>query len=137
VIRIESRPAEAFPAAGHPLPAVTMRDLLRAALRHRPDRIILGEVRGPEAFDLLQAWNSGHPGSLSTIHADSSRLALAKLASLALQTGPTVSRQVITLDVYRAVQIVVQLARVGCSRRVSEICDVSRSFTPELVAMGR
>jgi len=60
------------------LPAVTIRDLLRAALRHRPDRIILGEIRGGEAFDLLQLLNTGHSGSLSTVHATSARQALAR-----------------------------------------------------------
>ena len=69
------------------LPAVTIRDLVRAALRHRPDRIILGEVRGGEAFDLLQALNTGHSGTLSTIHANSAAQALNRLASCVLQSG--------------------------------------------------
>src|SRR5204862_6806594 len=63
------------------LPAVTIRDLLRATLRHRPDRILVGEVRGGEAFDLLQALNTGHAGSVSTIHANSAEQALARFSS--------------------------------------------------------
>ncbi len=69
------------------LPAVTIRDLLRATLRHRPDRIIVGEVRGGEAYDLLQALNTGHSGSLSTIHANSAAQALTRFASCVLQSG--------------------------------------------------
>ncbi len=69
------------------LPAVTIRELLRATLRHRPDRIIVGEVRGGEAFDLLQELNTGHAGSLSTIHANSAEQALARLASCVVQSG--------------------------------------------------
>ena len=123
VIRFESRVAEAFESADQPRPAVTMRDLLRATLRHRPDRIIVGEVRGAEAYDLLQAWNTGHPGSLSTIHADSAQLGLVKLASLALQTSPNLSASSIERDVTTAVQVVVHLERCGRRRRVAEIYE--------------
>ena len=69
------------------LPAVTIRDLVRATLRHRPDRIILGEVRGGEAFDLLQALNTGHSGTLSTIHANSASQALSRFTSCVLESG--------------------------------------------------
>ena len=69
------------------LPAVTIRDLLRATLRHRPDRIIVGEVRGGEAFDLLQALNTGHSGTLSTIHANCAEQALARFSSCVVQSG--------------------------------------------------
>src|SRR5881392_809064 len=68
-------------------PAVTIRDLLKASLRHRPDRIILGEIRGGEAFDLLQLLNTGHSGSLSTVHATSARQGLARFTSCVLQSG--------------------------------------------------
>lgn len=137
VIRFESRPAEAFDVADHPRPAVTMRDLLRATLRHRPDRIILGEVRGPEAYDLLQAWNTGHPGSLSTIHADSARRGLVKLASLALQAGPNVSPVAIEREVASAVQAVVHLERRGPRRHVAEIYEVPPRVAAESVAESR
>ena len=79
LVRFEARRAQ------KDLPAVTIRDLLKATLRHRPDRIILGEVRGEEAFDLLQALNTGHSGSLSTIHANNARQALARFSSCVLQ----------------------------------------------------
>src|SRR5262249_2053854 len=81
IVRVESRPTQ------RELPAVTIRDLLRATLRHRPDRIIVGEVRGGEAYDLLQALNTGHAGTLSTIHANSAPQALNRLASCVLQAG--------------------------------------------------
>jgi pilus assembly protein CpaF len=81
VVRFEARRGQTN------LPAVTIRDLLRAALRHRPDRIILGEVRGGEAFDLLQALNTGHSGTLSTIHANSAEQTINRLASCVLQSG--------------------------------------------------
>src|SRR5260370_26826109 len=69
------------------MPAVTIRDLLKASLRHRPDRLILGEIRGGEAFDLLQLLNTGHSGSLSTVHATSARQGLARFTSCVLQSG--------------------------------------------------
>ena len=81
LVRFEARRAQPD------LPAVTIRDLLRATLRHRPDRIIVGEVRGGEAFDLLQALNTGHSGQLSTIHANSAEQALARFASCVVQSG--------------------------------------------------
>src|SRR5581483_9776911 len=80
IVRLEARREQPG------LPSVTIRDLLRATLRHRPDRIIVGEVRGGEAYDLLQALNTGHSGSLSTIHANSAQQALARLASCVLQS---------------------------------------------------
>jgi len=73
------------------LPAVSIRDLLKAALRHRPDRIILGEIRGGEAFDLLQLLNTGHSGSLSTVHATSAKQGLARFTSCVLQSGVDLS----------------------------------------------
>src|SRR6516165_10495400 len=81
VVRFEARRAQ------RDLPAVTIRDLLKATLRHRPDRILVGEVRGGEAYDLLQALNTGHAGSLSTIHASSASQALVRVASCVLQSG--------------------------------------------------
>src|SRR5437660_11557706 len=80
LLRFEARRAQVPLGQEAPLPPVTIADLLRATLRHRPDRILVGEVRGPEAFDLLQALNTGHLGSLSTIHANSGAQALARLA---------------------------------------------------------
>ena len=81
LVRLEARREQ------NGLPAVAIRDLLKAALRHRPDRIILGEIRGGEAFDLLQLLNTGHSGTLSTIHANSARQGLARFTSCVLQSG--------------------------------------------------
>ena len=69
------------------LPAVTIRELLRASLRHRPDRILLGEIRGAEAFDLLQLLNTGHSGTISTVHANSATQALNRFTSCVLESG--------------------------------------------------
>ena len=90
LVRFEARRPQAPLGQEAPLPAVTIADLLRATLRHRPDRILVGEVRGAEAFDLLQALNTGHQGSLSTIHANSAEQALARLAHCVLtaNVGP-------------------------------------------------
>ena len=84
VVRLEARRAQPPLGQEAPLPPVTIADLLRAALRHRPDRILVGEVRGAEAFDLLQALNTGHLGSLSTIHANSAEQAFTRLAHCVL-----------------------------------------------------
>ena len=81
LVRLEARQAQAS------LPPVTIRDLLKASLRHRPDRIILGEIRGGEAFDLLQLLNTGHSGTLSTVHASSAQQAISKFTSCVLQSG--------------------------------------------------
>jgi len=96
------------------LPAVTIRELLRATLRHRPDRIIVGEVRGGEAFDLLQALNRGHSGSLSTIHANSAEQALAPLASCVLQSGVDFPYQAVRHQIADAIDLVLHLGRHQC-----------------------
>lgn len=106
------------------LPAVTIRDLLRATLRHRPERIILGEVRGGEAFDLLQALNTGHAGTLSTIHANSGEQALARFASCVMQSGIEVPYQAVRQQIGSAVDFVMHLDRSGGYRRVFELLRV-------------
>src|SRR2546422_4896731 len=93
------------------VPAVTIRDLLRATLRHRPDRIILGEVRGAEAFDLLQALNTGHSGTLSTIHANSAAQSLSRFTSCVLQSGVELPYQAIRANIADAVHLVIHLER--------------------------
>lgn len=93
------------------VPAVTIRELLRATLRHRPDRIILGEVRGGEAFDLLQALNTGHSGTLSTIHANSAAQALSRFTSCVLQSGVELPYQAIRANIGDALHMVVHLER--------------------------
>src|SRR6267143_1279928 len=93
------------------LPAVTIRDLLKAALRHRPDRIILGEIRGGEAFDLLQLLNTGHSGSPSTVHATSAKQALARFTSCVLQSGVDLPYRAIKTNIGDSLNVVVQLER--------------------------
>jgi pilus assembly protein CpaF len=118
IVRFEARRAQ------RDVPAVTIRDLLRAALRHRPDRIIVGEVRGAEAYDLLEALNTGHAGSLSTIHANSAAQALNRFASCALQSAVELPYQVIRDQIAACVQLVVHVERRAGIRRVIEIFHV-------------
>jgi pilus assembly protein CpaF len=106
------------------LPAVTIRDLLKASLRHRPDRIILGEIRGSEAFDLLQLLNTGHSGSLSTVHATSARQALARFTSCVLQSGVDLPYRAVKANVGDTVNVVVHLERRPGRRFVSEVVEV-------------
>jgi pilus assembly protein CpaF len=120
VVRLESRPAS-VEGRGE----VTIRDLLRNALRMRPDRIVIGEVRGAEALDLLTALNTGHDGALSTVHANSSADALARLETLALMAGLGLPHEAIAAQVRRGVDLVVQLERrPDGARRVVEIAEV-------------
>ncbi|ODS56041.1 MAG: hypothetical protein ABS36_06305 [Acidobacteria bacterium SCN 69-37] len=108
------------------LPAVTIRELLRATLRHRPDRIILGEVRGGEAFDLLQALNTGHAGSLSTIHANSAEQALARFASCVVQSGVDLPYQAVRYQMADAIDLVLHLGRHDGARVTEEVIRVAR-----------
>jgi pilus assembly protein CpaF len=120
VVRLESRPA-GVEGRGE----VTIRDLLRNALRMRPDRIVIGEVRGAEALDLLTALNTGHRGALSTVHANSPADALARLETLALMAGLGLPHEAIAAQVRRGIDLVVHLERFeDGSRRVTEIADV-------------
>jgi pilus assembly protein CpaF len=108
------------------LPAVTIRDLLRATLRHRPDRIILGEVRGGEAFDLLQAWNTGHSGSLSTVHANSARQAISRFSSCVLQSGVELPYPAIRTNIGDVVHLVLQLEKRDGRRYLAEVLRLTR-----------
>jgi pilus assembly protein CpaF len=122
VVRLESRPAS-VEGKGE----VTVRDLLRNALRMRPDRIVIGEVRGPEALDLLTALNTGHEGALSTLHANSAADALNRLETLALMAGVGLPHEAIAEQVQRGVDLVVQVERrADGSRYVAEIAEVMR-----------
>ena len=105
-------------------PAVTIRDLLRATLRHRPDRILVGEVRGGEAFDLLQALNTGHSGTLSTIHANSAKQGLARFTSCVLQSGVDLPYRAVKTNVGDSVNVVVHLERRPGRRFVSEVVEI-------------
>jgi pilus assembly protein CpaF len=119
---------EARPATPDGVGAVTLADLLHTALRLRPDRLIVGEVRGNEAISLLQALNTGHDGSLSTVHANSAVDGLTRLASLVLQASPSWPLAAIDEHVRRAVDVVVHVARVdGSRRRVVAINEVATS----------
>ena len=105
---------------------VTIRDLVRHALRHRPDHIVVGEVRGGEAADLLQALNTGHGGSLATIHANNATSALSRLASCAMQATDALPWSVVCRGVVDGIQAVVQQARTPeGGRRVEEMVRVS------------
>jgi pilus assembly protein CpaF len=106
VVRLETRPSN-IEGKGE----VTQRDLMRNALRMRPDRIIVGEVRGGEALDMLQAMNTGHDGSLSTIHSNSTRDAMARLETMVLMAGMDLPEKAIREQVASAIDIVVQLVR--------------------------
>lgn len=120
VVRLESRPANAEGRG-----EVSIRDLVRNALRMRPDRIIVGEVRGAETLDMLQAMNTGHDGSMSTIHANTPRDALARLETMVLFAGIDLPTRAIREQVASALHVVVQLQRMrDGSRRVSHIAEV-------------
>jgi pilus assembly protein CpaF len=122
VVRLESRPA-GVEGCGE----VTVRDLLRNALRMRPDRIVIGEVRGAEALDLLMALNTGHAGALSTVHANSPVDALARLETLALMAGLGLPHAAIAEQVQRGIDLVVHLERrEDGGRCVTEIAEVVR-----------
>jgi type IV secretion system protein VirB11 len=100
---------------------VSANDLLAASLRMRPDRIILGELRGAEAFAFLRAINTGHPGSMTTVHADSAERAIEQIVLLALQAGTQLNREDVRHYVSRTVDIFVQLDRTAGRRRVAEV----------------
>jgi pilus assembly protein CpaF len=120
LVRFEARRAQTD------MPAVTIRDLLRATLRHRPDRILVGEVRGGEAFDLLQALNTGHAGTLSTIHANSADQALRRFTWCVLQSGVDLPYSAIRHGIAECLQVLVHLERRGRCRFVSELVRVRR-----------
>lgn len=120
VIRLESRPPN-LEGQGE----VTIRDLVRNALRMRPDRIIVGEVRGAEALDMLQAINTGHDGSLATIHANTPRDALSRLETMVLMAGFDLPLRAIREQVASGLDIIVQLTRFrDGSRRVTQISEI-------------
>jgi pilus assembly protein CpaF len=122
VLRLECRPKN-IEGEGE----VTIRDLLRNTLRMRPDRIVVGEVRGAEALDMLQAMNTGHDGSLSTIHANSPRDALARVETMVLMAGYDLPLRAIRQQVASALDLVIQLERAhDGSRKVMAITEVQR-----------
>ena len=120
VVQLESRPAN---VEGEGM--ITQRDLLRNALRMRPDRIVVGEVRGPEAFDMMQAMNTGHNGSMSTVHANSSRDALTRLENMVLMAELNLPSRAIRGQIVSALDLVIQIERMrDGARRVTEVTEV-------------
>ena len=120
VVRLESRPAN-IEGKGQ----ITIRDLVKNALRMRPDRIIVGEVRGGEALDMLQAMNTGHDGSLTTAHANSPRDALARLETMVLMSGFELPVRAIREQIASAIDLIIQQSRIrDGSRKITYITEV-------------
>ena len=120
VVRLETRPPN-IEAQG----AVTQRDLVRNALRMRPDRIVVGEVRGPEVLDMLQAMNTGHDGSLSTVHANSTRDALSRLETMVLMSGVSLPVRAMRDYIASALDLMVHLARLSDgTRKVTRVTEI-------------
>jgi pilus assembly protein CpaF len=109
---------------------VAIRDLLKAALRHRPDRILLGEVRGGEAFELLQLLNTGHSGTLSTIHASSAKQGLARFTSCVLQSGVELPYRAIKTNIGDSLNVVIHVERRPGRRFISEVLEVN-GYNPD------
>jgi pilus assembly protein CpaF len=131
VVRLEARPANAEGAGG-----VTVRELVRAALRMRPDRLVVGEVRGGEALDMLQACNTGHDGSLSTVHANSAADALARLETLTLFSGVALPLAAVRAQLAAAIDAIVQVARGERGRReIVDVAEVQPGRVPQARAL--
>src|SRR5688572_25801674 len=121
VVRLETRPAN-IEGAG----AVTQRDLVRNALRMRPDRIVVGEVRGGEVLDMLQAMNTGHDGSLSTVHANSTRDALSRIETMVLMSGLALPVRAMRDYIASALDLIIQLGRLSDgTRKVMRVAEIS------------
>jgi Flp pilus assembly CpaF family ATPase len=130
VVRLETRPPN-IEGRGE----VAQRDLVRNALRMRPDRIVIGEVRGGEAIDMLQAMNTGHDGSLTTIHANSPRDALSRLETMIQMTGMRLSDRAMRQQIASAVNVVIQVARLNDgTRRIVSISEIT-GMEGETIAM--
>ncbi|HUE74891.1 MAG TPA: CpaF family protein [Pirellulaceae bacterium] len=130
VVRMETRPAN---VEGQGL--VTSRDLVRNALRMRPDRVVIGESRGPEALDMLQAMNTGHDGSMTTLHANDTRDALSRLEMMVGMAGFDMPMWVIRKQISSAVHIVVQAARLtGGVRKITKISEIT-GMEGEIISM--
>jgi pilus assembly protein CpaF len=117
---------EARPASSERVGEVNQRDLVRNALRMRPDRIIVGEVRGAEAFDMLQAMNTGHDGSITTVHANSPRDALSRIENMVLMAGLDLPVRMIHEQIASALDVIVQISRLmDGSRKVVQLTEVA------------
>jgi pilus assembly protein CpaF len=121
VVRLETRPPN-LEGKG----VVVQRDLIRNALRMRPDRIIVGEVRGAEALDMLQAMNTGHDGSLTTLHANSTRDALRRLETMILMAGSNLTDKAMREQISSAINLIIQIARLSDgSRKVIKVSEIT------------
>ena len=130
VIAMEARPAN---IEGRN--AVSQRELVRNALRMRPDRIVVGEVRGQEAFDMMQAMNTGHEGSMTTVHANSARDALSRIENMVLMAGLDLPIRAIREQMASALHLVVHLSRSSDGRRVVTSISEMAGFDGETVAV--
>ena len=124
VLRFEARKEQ------NGVPAVTIRDLLKATLRHRPDRIILGEIRGGEAFDLLQLLNTGHSGTISTVHANSAAQGISRFTTCVLQSGVEMPYRAVKTNIGDCLNVIVQMERRPGARFISEVLEI-RHFDME------
>ena len=124
LVRFEARIAQ------NGLPAVTIRELLKASLRHRPDRILLGEIRGAEAFDLLQLLNTGHSGTLSTVHANSALQAINRFTSCVLQSNVELPYRAIKSNIADSLNLLVHVERRPGTRFVSEVLEIA-GYSPD------
>ena len=131
VVRLETRPAN-IEGKG----SVTARDLVRNSLRMRPDRIVVGEVRGAEALDMLQAMNTGHDGSLTTVHANSPRDALSRVESMVSMTGISFPTKVLREQIASAIDVVVQIARHEDGRRRMVSLQEVNGMEGEVITMS-
>ncbi|HRI75782.1 MAG TPA: CpaF family protein [Alphaproteobacteria bacterium] len=130
VVRLETRPPN-LEGVGE----VTMRDLVKNCLRMRPDRIIVGEVRGPEAFDLLQAMNTGHDGSMGTVHANNPREALSRMENMIAMGGLNLPTQAVREQIASAVNVIIQVQRLrDGSRKVTHVTEIT-GMEGEVVTM--
>jgi pilus assembly protein CpaF len=130
VVQMETRPPN-IEGAGH----VPQRELVRNALRMRPDRIIVGEVRGPEAFDMLQAMNTGHDGSMSTIHANSPRDALFRLENMVMMANLSIPLRAIRMQIVSALNLIVHIERMRDGvRRVQNVSEIA-GMEGEIITM--
>ena len=121
VVRLETRPAN-IEGEGE----ITMRDLVKNALRMRPDRIILGEIRGEEAIDMLQAMNTGHDGSMGTIHANTPRDALTRLENMVAMSGFKLPAEAVREQIQSAIHLIVQISRMrDGKRRITQVTEIT------------
>ena len=126
---------ESHPATGDGTPEITIRDLVISSLRMRPDRLIVGEVRGPEALDMLQAMNTGHDGSMTTLHANKTRDALARIETLVMMAGYDFVPKAIRAQIASAFNVVIHLERMrDGSRKVVQISEIT-GMDEEVISM--